>query len=110
LIPQESFSAPFLCLLSRFSLIAPVKRAIFEKKPATTKPIPPQQLNRILSFDLDGDTEGTTEEGDISMVYATSLQRDNKYNKEIVDVCGRCCVIEEFPLYGGGSTYRINEI
>ena len=27
-----------------------------------------------------------------------------------VDVCGRCCVIEEFPLCGGGSTYRINEI
>ena len=26
-----------------------------------------------------------------------------------VDVCGsgRCCVIEEFPLCGGGSTYRI---
>ena len=28
---------------------------------------------------------------------------------EGVDVCGRCCVIEEFPLCGGGSTYRINE-
>jgi len=27
-----------------------------------------------------------------------------------VDVCGRCCVVEEFPLCGGGSTYRINEI
>ena len=27
-----------------------------------------------------------------------------------VDVCGRCCVIEEFPLCGGGSTYRTNEI
>ena len=27
-----------------------------------------------------------------------------------VDVCGRCCVIEEFPLWGGDSTYRINEI
>jgi hypothetical protein len=28
----------------------------------------------------------------------------------LVDVCGRCCVIEEFPLCGGGSTYRIYEI
>ena len=27
-----------------------------------------------------------------------------------VDVCGRCCVIEEFPLCGGGSTYCINEL
>jgi len=27
-----------------------------------------------------------------------------------VDVCGRCCVIEEFPLCGGGSTYRINDV
>jgi RecJ-like exonuclease len=33
-----------------------------------------------------------------------------KFSGPIVDVCGRCCVIEEFPLCGGGSTYRIDEI
>ena len=35
-----------------------------------------------------------------------------KFPTEInfVDVCGRCCVIEEFPLRGVGSSYLINEI
>ena len=38
------------------------------------------------------------------------LERLGSDHVSFVDVCGRCCVIEEFPLCGGGSTYRINEI
>ena len=39
-----------------------------------------------------------------------SDKKDSNKTRMFVDVCGRCCVLEEFPLYGGGSAYCIDEI
>jgi hypothetical protein len=51
----------------------------------------------------------TTGTGNRQNTSAQAKER-NRTIDMCVEVCGRCCVIEEFPLCGGGSTYRINEI